>query len=399
MSVDKKGQEILALMLMQADASESLYSFEHNSGEVMHVSVRECDLIRNILHFAQTINASFAKKICRVAVLRLEKTDSYAESDGLDRSQMTRSLELDIGERVLKMDVTFPACISSGCISRPGEHRKLSAYKLTYPGYRERIVFVDGQLRRVEFPGLFLTSQIYAQNFGFFNVKITDGTSRKISNNDGRPDVKETTYTLEYNLSPLTKRRREMAKIAIESMIENDVGEDLVSTLQAMQNTSVCRRSSNLPYDLVTKFGSILQAAQSLEEVWSSGPWIIEITLILATASYGGIHALVWNYKFGTLAERWLWRGSCILLASTVLIMSLTRRISRGILGMLPRDTFITEFLYVCSWTLIGFVLTDILALFMVARLYIVVESFISLRSVPIGVYASIPWANAIPHL
>jgi hypothetical protein len=33
------------------------------------------------------------------------------------------------------------------------------------------------------------------------------------------------------------------------------------------------------------------------------------------------------------------------------------------------------------------------------ARLYLVVESFISLRDVPAGVYATVPWAQYIPHI
>jgi hypothetical protein len=33
------------------------------------------------------------------------------------------------------------------------------------------------------------------------------------------------------------------------------------------------------------------------------------------------------------------------------------------------------------------------------ARVFVVVESSISLRSVPIGVYAEVPWADFIPHI
>ena len=36
---------------------------------------------------------------------------------------------------------------------------------------------------------------------------------------------------------------------------------------------------------------------------------------------------------------------------------------------------------------------------YVAARVYIVVEAFISLRSVPLGVYADVPWTNYFPHL
>lgn len=45
---------------------------------------------------------------------------------------------------------------------------------------------------------------------------------------------------------------------------------------------------------------------------------------------------------------------------------------------------------------LIGLIMTPFTIL---ARLYILIESFISIRSVPAGVYAEIVWAQFIPHL
>lgn len=59
---------------------------------------------------------------------------------------------------------------------------------------------------------------------------------------------------------------------------------------------------------------------------------------------------------------------------------------------------------YVGSYCLDGFlrfvmVLLGLLALgYVFARLYIVLESFLSVRHLPIGVYAAVPWANYIPH-
>lgn len=38
-------------------------------------------------------------------------------------------------------------------------------------------------------------------------------------------------------------------------------------------------------------------------------------------------------------------------------------------------------------------------ALFLLARLFIVVESLISIRKVPAGVYATVRWVDIIPHV
>jgi hypothetical protein len=43
--------------------------------------------------------------------------------------------------------------------------------------------------------------------------------------------------------------------------------------------------------------------------------------------------------------------------------------------------------------------LAVVILLFVGARLYLVVEAFISVRALPIGVFVTVPWANYIPHL
>lgn len=37
--------------------------------------------------------------------------------------------------------------------------------------------------------------------------------------------------------------------------------------------------------------------------------------------------------------------------------------------------------------------------LYTASRLYLVTESFLSLRHVPIGAYAAVPWVQTIPHI
>ena len=45
-----------------------------------------------------------------------------------------------------------------------------------------------------------------------------------------------------------------------------------------------------------------------------------------------------------------------------------------------------------------GILLTLVIGAYMFARFFLVIESFISLRSVPLGVYTTLDWTNYFPH-
>ena len=46
-----------------------------------------------------------------------------------------------------------------------------------------------------------------------------------------------------------------------------------------------------------------------------------------------------------------------------------------------------------------NFIVVLFIMLYFLARAFLVVESFISLRKVPLGVYSAVQWAQAIPHV
>lgn len=121
--------------------------------------------------------------------------------------------------------------------------------------------------------------------------------------------------------------------------------------------------------------------------------WFLLAVLLALTMAYGGIHMSVWTHDFPTEEERWMWRGSSIVVAAfgwfvavVVILFSMWdefQPVWRGgivVLGIVS--------IFVCG-----------LLLCAASRIFIVVESFISLRTVPVGVYVAIPWANYIPHI
>ena len=136
---------------------------------------------------------------------------------------------------------------------------------------------------------------------------------------------------------------------------------------------------------------------------WSTLVW----TLWFLCSLYGGIHLALWNYDFPTRVESRLWRISAVALGSApifLLILGWSQSRSYHYVKRFIRKSQFTK----SAWLIIedGFkhgliLMGGAAALFYTfARIFIVVESFISLRHVPIGVYeGGVGWSKYIPHL
>lgn len=158
-------------------------------------------------------------------------------------------------------------------------------------------------------------------------------------------------------------------------------------------------------------------------------------------ALYAALHMTLWGYRFPTRVESILWRvsASALLAAPTVVVLAMGvflawRRLAPQVFGIGPlpvdessttttaaaaavassnsnnTDTttntevnhddelhFSTAFIVTltvaaaAAWVL-GF-------LYLFSRAFIVAESFLSLRRVPVGVYVGVGWARYIPHM
>lgn len=101
--------------------------------------------------------------------------------------------------------------------------------------------------------------------------------------------------------------------------------------------------------------------------------------------SFGPWHLLGWNFYFNTEAERFLWQLCslcCIALPFVIALIPLIELVSKKsqdyIIDMCQR---VVGGVYVCF------------------RLYLIVESVVGLRAVPVGVYKNLNWARFIPHV
>ena len=112
---------------------------------------------------------------------------------------------------------------------------------------------------------------------------------------------------------------------------------------------------------------------------------------LLLTIAYGGLHMIAWNYSFPTEVERLFWRSSCILLMLFFLLCQCVVVPTRWALNVMDdldddhHNSLPLRLLLVGVSIVFNLPLVFILIACVFARVFIVVESLISLRTVPIG--------------
>ena len=107
---------------------------------------------------------------------------------------------------------------------------------------------------------------------------------------------------------------------------------------------------------------------------------------------FGGIHCAGWFFNFPSSAEAMLWRvSSAVLTGITVLFPILL--IFFGILESL----FIKSASHREQYTIT--VLSIMIVVYVVSRLLLLVEAFISLRHFTPGMLALVKWTSFIPHI
>jgi hypothetical protein len=128
-------------------------------------------------------------------------------------------------------------------------------------------------------------------------------------------------------------------------------------------------------------FGMVTRAYVRLQRSWML-VWREILAGSFAGVAYGLLHLAVWKHEFPTRAEQILWRVSAVITASTCLFFSIT--VWAGGKKMI-----------VVYATVLGLMGVPVL----VVRLFLLFESFFSLRKLPLGSYEVPVWSEIWPHL
>jgi hypothetical protein len=157
------------------------------------------------------------------------------------------------------------------------------------------------------------------------------------------------------------------------------------------------------------------------EGLLSGHTFLPPLAIAISTALYGGLHAAAWHSFFPTEVEKWFWRVSSTVIAASGLLFAYgivldrlywnfywnlrlndyrpsVRRAARA-LEQVMKLLSLNGSNFGVMTGFGGIVYVSLGACCVIARVYLVVESFISLRKVPVEVYQTPDWTQWIPHL
>lgn len=140
------------------------------------------------------------------------------------------------------------------------------------------------------------------------------------------------------------------------------------------------------------------------------------ILLFIVSMTYCSLHFVAWNFEFPTRIEMILWRASAITIVVTAKIFWLCEAYQDGVrLGRWERwykrifpDRADQEFRlesgmeekkklpFIPVWEVV--IMVPVTILYSLARSYIVIEIFLSQRSLPSSAFDSVDWSHYLPH-
>ena len=141
------------------------------------------------------------------------------------------------------------------------------------------------------------------------------------------------------------------------------------------------------------------------------------VVLFSIITVYGALHFIGWNFSFPSRTEQILWRASCITIVATTHVFLVCEtyqdghRLGRWELWyakVFQRHSMKTgrvntaeinrrQAVFIPMWEVI--LMAPMTAMYTLARSYIVVEVFVSLRSLPLGAFDSVNWSKFVPHV
>lgn len=124
------------------------------------------------------------------------------------------------------------------------------------------------------------------------------------------------------------------------------------------------------------------------------------MALWFASMAYGGVHIAAWNEHFPTPAERYMWHFSSVYIACSGAFWFFLNVFAFFVPWAKTWFRKFKEFkVHWCQVALLGFGALLCGGCYIFARVFLVVEAFVSLRRVPASVYATPNWTDAVPHL
>jgi len=127
----------------------------------------------------------------------------------------------------------------------------------------------------------------------------------------------------------------------------------------------------------------------------------------LLSCLYAGSHASAWPSHFPSYIERWIWRGACIGIAAGVPFVCAIWYLMGLVCDKLDDMEIhsnrwkktVTKYLQHWVPVIFSFFFGLTVIVYICSRLFIPLEAFISIRSLPVGAFETVEWAEYWPHV
>ncbi|KAN0076544.1 hypothetical protein V8E54_006686 [Elaphomyces granulatus] len=116
---------------------------------------------------------------------------------------------------------------------------------------------------------------------------------------------------------------------------------------------------------------------------------LLFVTAVI-TSIFGACHLIGWDFLYPSSVEQLLWRIASISCVTIPFFMMFLSLLFDDDIDFWPPECSVKYLCTMSFWTL--------LPLYVLARVYLLVAIFISLRSVPAGVYETVNWSLYFPH-
>ncbi|CAG8971201.1 hypothetical protein HYALB_00010574 [Hymenoscyphus albidus] len=127
---------------------------------------------------------------------------------------------------------------------------------------------------------------------------------------------------------------------------------------------------------------------------------VMGMILWCASMAYGAVHIAAWNDHFPTSAKKYLWQISAIYIAASGLLWLLINLAAHTFRYIDEYwDTVLALRAHWTNYLVLGFLCSICGIAYAVARIFLVVEAFISIRKLPVAAYETPDWTQNIPHL
>ncbi|KAH7336346.1 hypothetical protein BKA65DRAFT_506239 [Rhexocercosporidium sp. MPI-PUGE-AT-0058] len=171
----------------------------------------------------------------------------------------------------------------------------------------------------------------------------------------------------------------------------------LGSRFGARNETESQEWSEILPEELITRSASNWPAEDLLR---GTEGLIMGMALWCASMAYGAIHIAAWNDYFPSLTEQWLWRSSAIYISFSGLLWLFINLIAHQWKAIDAYwDRVLMYEAHWISYAVLGTVCSICGVAYIFARIYLVIEAFISIRKLPLAAYDTPDWMKFVPHL